>query len=42
MLLCDFALVADEISDGDAYGNMTRSGSYFRHAFAACIVNAGY
>ena len=42
LLLCDFAHVADEISAGDAYGNMTRCDGEFRHAFAACIVNAGY
>lgn len=42
LLLCDFAHVADEISAGDAYGNITRCGGDFRQAFAACIVNAGY
>ena len=42
LLLCDFAHVADEISNGVAYGNMTRCGGEFRQAFAACVVNAGY
>jgi hypothetical protein len=42
LLLCDFAQVADEISAGQAYGNITRCGGDFRQAFAACIVNAGY
>jgi hypothetical protein len=41
-LLCDFALVADEISAGEAYVNMTRCGGDFRRAFAACILHAGY
>jgi hypothetical protein len=42
LLLCDFAHVADEISAGETYGNMTRCGGDFRYAFAACIINAGY
>jgi hypothetical protein len=42
LLLCDFAHVADEISAGEAYGNMTRCGGDFRQAFSACIVDAGY
>jgi hypothetical protein len=42
LLLCDFAHVADEISAGEAYGNMTRCGGDFRRAFAACVLNAGY
>jgi hypothetical protein len=41
-LLCDFAHIADEISAGEAYGNMTRCGGDFRYAFAACVVNAGH
>jgi hypothetical protein len=42
LLLTDFAHVADEISAGEAYGNMTRCGGDFRLAYAACVVNAGY
>lgn len=42
LLLTDFAHVADEISDGEAYGNMTRCGGDFREALAACVVNAGW
>jgi hypothetical protein len=42
LLLCDFAHVADEISSGEAYGNMTRCGGDFRYAFAACVVNSRY
>lgn len=42
LLLCDFAHIADEIADGEAYGNMTRCGGDFRQALAACVVNAGY
>jgi hypothetical protein len=42
LLLTDFAHVADEISAGEAYGNMTRCGGDFRDALAACILNAGW
>jgi len=42
LLLCDFAHVADEISAGEAYVNMTRCGGDFRYALAACVINAGY
>jgi hypothetical protein len=42
LLLTDFAHVADEIADGEAYGNMTRCGGPFREALAACVVNAGW
>jgi hypothetical protein len=42
LLLTDFAHVADEISDGEAYGNMTRCGGPFRAALAACVMNAGW
>lgn len=42
LLLTDFAHVADEISAGEAYGNMTRCGGDFRDAFAACVLNAGW
>lgn len=42
LLLCEFAHVADEISAGKAYVNITRCGGDFRLAFAACVVNAGY
>jgi hypothetical protein len=40
VLLTDFAHVADEISEGEAYGNMTRASGPFRDALAACVVNA--
>jgi hypothetical protein len=39
-MLTDFAHVADEISEGEAYINMTRTSSTFREALAACVVNA--
>lgn len=42
LLLCDFAHVADVISAGEAYVNITRCGGDFRQAFAACVLNAGY
>jgi hypothetical protein len=42
LLLTDFAHVADEIADGEAYGNMTRCGGPFREALAACVINAGW
>jgi hypothetical protein len=42
LLLTDFAYVADEISAGEAYGNMTRCGGPFRDALAACVLNAGW
>jgi hypothetical protein len=41
LLLTDFAHIADEMSAGEAYGNMTRCGGDFRDAFAACVLNAG-
>jgi hypothetical protein len=41
-LQTDFAHVADEISDGEVYANMTRCGGPFRAALAACVMNAGW
>lgn len=40
LMLTDFAHVADEISDGEAYVNMSRASGPFREALAACLVNA--
>lgn len=42
LLLTDFAHIADEISAGDAYVNITRCGGNFRQAYAACVMNAGW
>jgi hypothetical protein len=42
LLLADFAHVADEIADGEAFGNMARCGGPFREALAACVINAGW
>lgn len=41
LMLADFAHVADEISEGEAYANMTRASVPFRQALAACVMNAG-
>ncbi len=40
LLLTNFPHVADEISKGEAYLNMTRCGGPYREAFAACVANA--
>lgn len=40
LMLTDFAHVADAISEGEAWINMTRASGIFREALAACIVNA--
>ena len=42
LMLADFAHVADEMSEGEAYINMTRASGPFRDALAACVVNAGW
>ncbi|WP_160331079.1 hypothetical protein [Bradyrhizobium macuxiense] len=42
LLLIDFAHVADEISAGEVYGNVTRCGWPSREALAACVLNAGW
>ena len=39
--LVDFSHVADEMSGGEAYFQMTRCAGEFRRAFAACVINAG-
>lgn len=41
LMLTDYAHVADEISAGEAYGNMTRASGDFRKALATCLVIAG-
>ncbi|MDA9492363.1 hypothetical protein [Bradyrhizobium sp. CCBAU 11361] len=40
LLLTDFAHVADEISQGNAYTYMTPASGIFREALAACVMNA--
>lgn len=40
LMLTDFTHVADEISEGEAYADITRTSGPFREALAACVINA--